>query len=283
MYIIPILFIIPSIAYGICKYTIKLNTSITVSVPFAGTGTIYSSNSASEEFPEFRVGMNISDYWNEISYKETYCLTYQDDYEYCMAQTLEECQQDIPYCLVSKDDSYSSCENDNWVFEDEDHCNQYIDSNNMEEEYKCEIDKSTVCKKKHVLRGDYTTDYNQLDSFAYYRYDVENFIIKASYVCFETDKQYCLKGDNPEEDYEYNKSIILQQNNWFQQNIEAWDGVPGYCEIRYVSDNEELDTRCYGIQFGMFYAKKSDIAIDYFKDGIVYSYCIYESVSCCPG
>jgi len=48
----------------------------------------------------------------------------------------------------------------------------------------------------------------------YLKHDVENNIIKASYVCFVTDTEHCMQGGNADY-YETNKQLLQNQQTWF--------------------------------------------------------------------
>ncbi|MCI9110548.1 MAG: hypothetical protein HFH47_01900, partial [Bacilli bacterium] len=48
----------------------------------------------------------------------------------------------------------------------------------------------------------------------YLKHDVENNIIKASYVCFVTDAEHCIQGGSKDY-YETNKELLQNQQTWF--------------------------------------------------------------------
>jgi len=65
-----------------------------------------------------------------------------------------------------------------------------------------------------------TTDPSTLVYNYYLKHDVENNLITASYVCFVTDSEYCLKGGDASY-YQNNLEILRASESWFNNN-EGW-------------------------------------------------------------
>jgi len=96
------------------------------------------------------------------------------------------------------------------------------------------------------IEGTETTTTAPTNRKYYLKHDIENNIIKASYVCFVTDKEYCMQGGSADY-YETNKELLQNQQTWFTSNS-------GSCQI--------LDTH-FSCNGGSFYR------VNAFADGSV--------------
>ena len=67
-----------------------------------------------------------------------------------------------------------------------------------------------------------TTDPSTLNKNYYLKHDVVNNIITASYACFVTDTEHCVRGGDSSY-YETNKALLQSQESWFIGN-------GGYCQ-----------------------------------------------------
>ena len=101
---------------------------------------------------------------------------------------------------------------DMWIYMSEEAC--------LEENENCA--SGTVI----MSAGEYTTEASELNTNIYLKHDIEDNIVVASYSCFVTDTEHCIKGGINEqalnqEDrqvYNANKLILQGQLTWFQNN-----------------------------------------------------------------
>ncbi len=62
---------------------------------------------------------------------------------------------------------------------------------------------------------EYTTDASTLNKAYYLKHDVVDNIITASYVCFVTDTEHCLRGGDGGASYTANVGVLQEQQTWF--------------------------------------------------------------------
>lgn len=99
---------------------------------------------------------------------------------------------------------------------------------------------------------DYTTDATELNGRTYLKHEVEDFVITKNYVCFVTDKEYCLEGS--ETAYDSNVNILRENDQWFHDHnggcIYGSGSMRTYClgdnftEITPYSVDDSLGLEC---------------------------------------
>ena len=148
------------------------------------------------------------------------------------------------WCAVNQNENRSTCTDENHGMNTEEDCLAYIEG---WDGATCELGTITT---EGV--GDYVTNASNLNKNYYIKHDVVNDIVTASYACFVTDKEYCLKGgidecqwDNEINDgngacsssstpvYNENKLLLQGQNTWFNNNS-------GSCS--FEEDGSECET-----------------------------------------
>ena len=107
-----------------------------------------------------------------------------------------------------------------------------------------------------------TIDPTAINQKCYLKHDVVDNKIIASYVCFITDTEHCMKGGDNGAAYEENKTILQTQELWFANN-------GGSCENHYCSGGEF--TNVYPTSTGTVRASNSSIDCSVSNDG--YSSC----------
>ena len=191
---------------------------------------------------------------------------------YCEFDNKDACESGIGYCMHKDDGSYDSCGYVGLIFDALDECNDAvqnrINGGYVEEgELTCVKQFGLACDKSVVYEGEYTI-LSTFNEKAYPKLYVENYIVKESYLCFVTDKSYCLHmGDEYEES---NREIIRQQEEWFNNN-------GGSCELSGSSSN------CSGASYDWISIGPGHIALKYKDTDIENLVCSHEdSLDVCP-
>ena len=277
-------FIIMSKVYAICKCDIELDANITIEKRFSGTGTIYSiknyiTHISWEQYPV--TGEDMS-FLEEMKPVFKWCQYSIDDVNkeegYCIYDTKEVCEQSIGYCSQKSDGSWNSCRDDDFGFANESTCLVAIedDINNGYAsigEYTCQKDIYSTCDIGSVIEGDYSQNRSMITKKAFYKYRVENYIIKESYICFITDKEYCLQSG--ENNYESNYQTMKKQEQWFLANN-------GSCSY----DENSLSAYCTGAGYSSITIHDGfDIFLGFLDDSefgqIGTYYCLFREDSIC--
>ena len=111
-----------------------------------------------------------------------------------------------------------------YYWDTEQECNQFVSDNNMAE---------TTCGQQTGTFGgigDYTTDASTLNKEYYLKHDVVEDIITASYVCFVTDTEHCMKGGDGGASFATNTQIIRDFQTFYSfGNYEEVVGIPRGC------------------------------------------------------
>ena len=279
IFIIGIGIFIPVMVYAICNCNIKIDANIEIEKHFNGTGTIY-SNKIFLTLPYSNVDFNMSS-MKEMTSIPKWCMNdklFEDGGSYCNFDSEEDCNNNKAYCMLSADESFNTCRDYEYGFADEQTCvnaiQQKIDSGYIPQgEYVCEKDKYLVCEFGSAYEGDYTPIKSLIKEKGYYKYIVENYIIKDIYICFTTDKEYCLH-DNSEEYLLSNYEIMRQQEEWFNEN-------GGSC----IYDGETAIASCRGAGYDRIDVMyNSDIIIEFVGDDSYDKfYCLYEGETFCEG
>ncbi len=63
---------------------------------------------------------------------------------------------------------------------------------------------------------EYVMDSSSFEHSTYLKHEVDNFIIKKTYVCFVTDKEYCMENNADAEDE--NIEILKANDSWFSEH-----------------------------------------------------------------
>ena len=84
----------------------------------------------------------------------------------------------------------------------------------MPESYTCQQQTGT-----YDGIGEYTTDASTLNKTYYLKHDVVNNIITATYACFVTDTEHCMKGADDGISYSTNKALLQGQETWFNNHL----------------------------------------------------------------
>ena len=251
------LFIIPMV-YAICKVDIEVESTIEIEKKFNGNGFIYVEKSFSSfSYAGFvRNGASMG-FMKEIGPVPKWCAydkRYVDvEHAFCVYDTKESCEEDIGYCFQKTDGSYNSCRDAYFAFDDYDYCLASIDDylahgGIPDGEYDCTRDTYSQCELGSAIEGDYTTLIDKVTNRTFYKYYVEDYIVVDSYLCFVTDKVYCLLGGEgyAEENYE----VLEQQEEWFEEN-------GGSCTF----EDNGVEAECTGAGYNCIYINSDGIAI----------------------
>ena len=119
--------------------------------------------------------------------------------------------------------------------------------------------------------GEYTTDASTLNRTYYLKHDVVDDIITASYVCFVTDEEHCLKGGDGGESFASNTQIIQDYQTFY--NLPSNNANPG---CTFTSSGSS----CSGGGFRLVSAH-SDGAVSVNGSSSGYCYVSYDGYSTC--
>ncbi len=243
-----LLIILPETVNALCKCEIQIESSIEIIDYYTGVIYRYSPVKAEKE-----QNINYSWCFEDKNNNETYnsCLQYEEYDGYFKTYgfyTEEECEEEsYRWCYVKSDESWDSCVDDQFGYTDEHSCvsaknNDVANGYATEGEYTCSREKFGSCIKANISAvGFYTKNARDIESNVYLKHDIENNIIKNSYVCFRTDKEYCIQGGINET----NDSQMPIYNS----NIEVMNGTNNYFYSCDTYDNDNYSTYSCGRDF----------------------------------
>lgn len=272
--------IIPISTYALCKCEIKINSKIEIKKNYDGNGIIYTEREFGVYLTDHThpyTGGSIS-FLSEIKNNPKWCEyiigSENNNEDYCEYNTEQECTDFVgsTSCYVKIDGSWNSCVDGNYSLSTES-CQSKIQNDISEGyalpgEYTCEKNDKFGCRPGSKIEGDYTIFRNLINQKLFYKYETENYIIKKSYLCFITDKEYCFDGDS--NNYQDNITILKNQQDWFNEN-------GGSCSF----NDEEKSGSCSGAGYEGIHVKEYGVEAHLYLSYTLQTYCIYGGHSFC--